>query len=479
MVESIAPEVTSFDDLALTRAQIIEKLQALFVGAQNSMPLPMEVTQVLTMAEVTALEAVGVVLSGTNTEHPDGGLYVKDLFRDTLPGLRPQATNPTEPIDSINASGILRGVTGLITRPPSPGIPNNIKGLQKIPVTSLVAAVLKGKDGTWTESTLLPDGSFVVDGFDNASFQYGQGCFEGMVAVDLEVEADQGGVTIFRAEENAMRFIKSCEAINIPPPTVQQFISAVTKAVKANLKFVPESGKLYIRPFAVGLQGGAGANAANNYLFAVEVLPFGEYLAASSGNAEEGTLGGIDVKAIRFNRPASSRHKLSGGYAPTFKMKTEAKKEGYGGVVLIDSKGRIQECATSNIFLLKRTDENTFEITTPGTNSANILPGITRKSLIEILKDPKIQAKLGSEIIITCDEDTIVEESQLDEVTGLFTTGTAVGITNISSLRNLSGNDRSFTDLETQKLIKKISDLLIQLRRGKVEEYEDWALKVA
>lgn len=477
-------------------------LAMLLSGEKTAITFPVWGTRIFTREQIMALEAKGLVFAGIDPDHPNGGVYVNDLFDSDLDldgdneDLEERRAVAEQTLEAIYATGVLRGVTGLHPHKPKPGVPANIQGLPRHPVSALTAAVYK--DGKWSQTHVLPDGDadWLVAGFDNTSTQYGQACFEGMVAADesleapeapeapeveLEIEAEfiDGKITIFRPEENARRFIRSCISIGIPPISVSQFMQAVLAAVENNREFVPKNGKLYIRPYVRGLKGGTGVKPAKTYQFGVEVSPFGSYLAEAAEDPE--VLPGISVKEVNFNRADSSRGKISGSYSPTFrpKIKALAKKTltgtSFKDILLVGDDGEYQECASSNIFFVKRTGDANFELRTPSLLK-NILPGITRNSLLKLLSDPAIQSRLGATLTVI-DSGPVKEESAIASQ-GAFSTGTAAGITNITTISMRNDTELEYTDKETQKFIKRLSDLLNDARRGKVPGYEDWVMEV-
>lgn len=465
-------------DIQNHRDLVLESINKVLKGESLSVLLPIWATQVLTREEIIALEVEGLVFAGVNEEHPDGGVYVNNHFKSSLKLESSDALGPEQVIDetlqAIYVTGALRGVTGLHARKPADKIPDNLKGLPRIPTNSLVATVFK--DGKWGKSHVLPDGRWIVEGFDTTAFQYAQGCFEGMVASDamgIEAEVRDRKVTLFRPEENAKRFIASCKLVGLPPISVSQFIAAVEAAVKNNKNFIPENGKLYIRPFIAGLRGGTGIHPATQCLFAVEVSPYGEYMpSARAEEAEE--VSGVDLKSVEFDRPVFARGKVIPNYSPSIPHKVQAESEKFNDILTITSKGTIQECGSSNFFMVHSIGD-TFVFLTP-TLEENILPGITRKSLIELLKDPAIQKRLGRKIQVI--DNVKIDENTIHNMSGAFGTGTAAGITNVKRIRTLDGRDKHFEDMETFRLLMDIKELLGDLRRGKIKGYESWVMEV-
>lgn len=475
------PEVAT--DPASLRENFLTRIKQVRDGTVENAIFPVELLRSITREEIASLETEGIVISGINDVHKNGGIYVKGGAESSLGD--PVENIQKETLRAVLVTRVLKGATGLITRPPIAELPDNLSSLQRFPMHSLVSAIYKNKE--WTQSYVHPDGEWIRGGYDDTSSQYGQGCFEGMVASSdgeevplvtegLELDVDNGRITMFRPEENARRFIKSCKSLGMPPISVNQFIEAVTAAVQNNKRFIPKNGKLYVRPFMVGMHGGTGVKPAENFLFGVEVSPYGDYISGDIEAPNEKELHGSAIKSITYERPDSGADKGAGNYAVLIEQKEKAKKEGFKDVLLLTEDGKIQECASNNFFLVNRVSDGAFHFYTSSLD-VNILPGITRKSLIQLLQDPAIQARLG--VNIKMHTDGLLFEVAIKKAHGAFGTGTAAGISNFRRIKTTDdGNETSYDDHPTQELIKKIYDLLQDLRRGKVEGYEHWVKEV-
>lgn len=446
------PQTLLHMDPDALRDVLLARIDELLEGTIAGATFPISIIQSFTREELLTLAAEsGIVFSGITENHPDGGVYLADNVRSTLRRTEP-AENPQ--LRAIFATSILRRI-GFVPQKPSSGIPENLQGLPRIPVNSLVAAFFE--NGKWSQSAVLPDGNWAVPGFDNAGWQYAEGVFEGMVAMrngeeteeveaagmEMELYVDNGRITIFRPEENARRFNKSCVTMGLPPISVDQFVQSVLAAVKNNKKFIPKNGKLYIRPFMVGLRGATGIHPAKQALFAVEVSPFGKYLAAKSqspeGNEKE-TQKKIKAKVVKYPRGKIGKDKASANYGPIMAEKDRWVQEGFSDVLMVDEEGFIEEFSSSNMVLVQNKGKKHFRICTPSLE-ADILPGINRKSLTEVLRDPDIQRLLGYDIELVDNEP--VHEGALDSsaTTGVFSIGTAAGITPYDEIEPRSKND--------------------------------------
>ena len=457
-------EALSFENEGLNkiREEIKKEIQKLLSGEKEYISLPKEVSEVLSREEIDSLEARGVVFAAFNKDHPLGGLYIKDYFTSSLDLLPTRiATNIH---NQIYATTLLVGISGLVNDPSILETPKELSGLERRYMNSRVVAVNSGEG--WSKSYLMPDGKFVLPGFDCTAIQYSQAAFEGMV-----VSRDDDKLTIFRPDENARRFQNSCQKLSMPEIPVEQFIQSVKACAQNNKKFIKDGGKLYIRPFMMGLDGGTGVKPAKNYIFAVEASPYGEYMKVEDA---EDAVTGIDVKIVEMERPSFGKDKVAGNYAPTFPLKVEATTEGFQDILLVTEHGTIQECSSCNVFFVKK-EADKFIFRTPSVEYDNILPGITLKSLIALLKDPKIQKELGTKIEVM---EYRLNQNMIRNMHGAFGTGTAAGITKIKRFQMQHGENIIFQDQETYQLIDKIYNLLQKLRRGEIEGYEDWVMEI-
>ena len=90
------------------------------------------------------------------------------------------------------------------------------------------------------------------DVYKRQCLHYGQECFEGLKAYSTK----DGGIQLFRPDENAKRMQKSCERLLMPIVPVEKFIDACMQVVKANAAWVPPYGSgatLYLRPYVIGI----------------------------------------------------------------------------------------------------------------------------------------------------------------------------------------------------------------------------------
>ena len=227
---------------------------------------------------------------------------------------------------------------------------------------------------------------------------YGTGVFEGIRAYDTE-----HGPAIFRHRDHLARLFKSAELYYMPIPyTLEELRQATHDLIAGN-----GLSECYIRPIAFRGYGQLGLYPLDCPVeVAIAVWPWGAYLG------EDGKKLGIRAKVASWRRISSDalipHAKASGQYLNSVLAKVEASKSGYQEAILLDSRGFVCEGSGENIYIVRE-----GEVLTPP-QTAGILDGINRKSIIQIARD------LGYTVV---ERDLARAELYLaDEV---FMTGTA------------------------------------------------------
>ncbi|XP_020978566.1 branched-chain amino acid aminotransferase 2, chloroplastic isoform X2 [Arachis ipaensis] len=220
---------------------------------------------------------------------------------------------------------------------------------------------------------------------------YGQGLFEGLKAYRKE----DGNILLFRPEENALRLQMGAERMCMPSPTVDQFVESVKDTVLANKRWVPPTGKgsLYIRPLLMGSGPVLGLAPAPEYTFLIYVSPVGNYF--KEGLAPINLI--IENELHRATPGGTGSVKTIGNYAAVLKAQSVAKAKGYSDVLYLDCvhKKYLEEVSSCNIFVVKGNN-----ISTPAIKGT-ILPGITRKSIIDVARSQGFQVE---ERLVSVDE---------------------------------------------------------------------------
>lgn len=130
----------------------------------------------------------------------------------------------------------------------------------------------------------------------------------------------------------------------------------------------------------------------------------------------------------RGNPRSAARFKLGGNYAPTIKPANENLAKGYDQVLWVHDE-KIIEVGAMNIFFLIKNEEGSQELVTPPLDGS-VLPGVTRKSIIELVKEQGTVPVFERDITVT-ELITLFEEDRVVEIFGAGTAATSVPVKKI------------------------------------------------
>ena len=226
----------------------------------------------------------------------------------------------------------------------------------------------------WHDPRIVPYGPIALEPCAMV-FHYAQEIFEGMKAY----RNPQGSVQLFRPYENARRFNSSCERLCVPTMDEELFVDAVKALVKVDKAWVPhkKGASLYIRPFVFATDCSLGVHASHSYLFAVICSPVGAYYKEGI-NPVRIYVESEDVRAVKGG---TGYTKCGGNYAASIRAGERAEQQGYTQVLWLDGVHRkyVEEVGAMNVlFKVNGT------VITPSL-LGSVLPGITRKSCLELL----------------------------------------------------------------------------------------------
>lgn len=248
------------------------------------------------------------------------------------------------------------------------------------------------------------------------ALHYGQAIFEGMKATLGKNEVP----LLFRPEENAKRMNFSADRMGMPLFPEDLFVEALKKFVAIEKNWIPtqEGSALYLRPFMYADEPFIGMRAATSFKFIVMASPAGPFFSKPIKLYAE-------TKYIRAANGGTGEAKAAGNYAAAIRPTEIAKAKGYDQVLWLDSRDfeYIQEVGTMNIFF-----KIDGKVITPNL-SGSVLSGITRMSVIDLLRDKGFEV---TERPIKISE--IIEASNNGTLEEAFGTGTAVGIAMIEEI---------------------------------------------
>ncbi|KAG2329504.1 hypothetical protein Bca4012_020936 [Brassica carinata] len=287
---------------------------------------------------------------------------------------------------------------------------------------------------------------------------YGQGLFEGMKAYRKQ---DGKNILLFRPEENATRMRNGAERMCMPAPTIDQFVEAVKATVLANKRWVPPAGKgsLYIRPLLMGTGAVLGLAPAPEYTFLIYVSPVGNYF--KEGVSPINLI--VESEFHRATPGGTGGVKTIGNYAAVLKAQSIAKSKGYSDVLYLDCvyKRYLEEVSSCNIFIVKDNVISTPEI------KGTILPGITRKSIIDVARTQGFKV-----------EERNVTVDELLEADEVFCTGTAVVVSPVGSITH-KGKRVSYGEGSFGPVSKQVYTVLTSLQMGLSEDNMNWTVNLS
>ena len=349
-----------------------------------------------------------------------------------------------------------------ITKTTTPSVmpPENELGFGKV-FTDHMFIMDYSSDKGWHDARIVPFGRISLHP-SSTVLHYGAEIFEGLKAYR---RAD-GGVQLFRPMENIKRMNRSAERMSLPEMDEQDALEILTTFVRLEEKWVPKSfgTSLYLRPFMFGNDEMLGVHAVHNATFMLIASPSGSYY--KEGINPVSIM--IENEDVRTVRGGTGYAKCGGNYAASTRAGERAAKKGYSQVLWLDGVERkyIEEVGAMNVMF-----KIDGKIVTPML-TGSILPGITRKSCIEVLQG------LGYEVeerLLSVDElIEAMESGKLEEAWGC---GTAAVV---SPIGKLAYGDKEYVigGGKIGEVTQNLYDILTGIQWGKKEDIFNWVYKL-
>ena len=361
--------------------------------------------------------------------------------------------------------------TFTITRNASPASSEHIAevfanpGFARFPTDHMALINWSAAQG-WHDARVVPYGPFSLDPATSA-LHYGQEIFEGMKAY----KHTDGSIVCFRPEQNAARFARSATRMAMPQLPEELFIGAIEALLSLDAHWVPDGpdASLYLRPFMFATDPFLGVRPSDTYQFCVFAAPAGDYFA----NGFKPVTVWICDDYVRAAPGGTGEAKCAGNYAASLVAQAQAAEHGCDQVVWLDAIERkyVEEVGAMNLgFVLGSGDDIT--IVTPKL-TGTLLPGITRKSLLDVAVD------LG----YTVEErqfsvDEWREGSASGLVTEAFGCGTAAVITSVGAVKSSSGS-WTIGDGSVGPVTERLRSALLSVQNGAAADAHHWLRKMA
>jgi len=257
-------------------------------------------------------------------------------------------------------------------------------------------------------------------------FHYAQELYEGMKAY----RGVDGQVRLFRPSLNMDRMNMTAERSCLPNFDSNQLLECIRKLIVIDLDWVPSSlsSSLYIRPTMIGTESTLGLGPSTEATLFVILSPVGSYFS-SKGIKPVNLL--CDPSFVRATPGGCGYTKMGSNYAPTLWVQKAAEREGCEQVLWVfGEEQEVTEVGAMNIFTLLKTDQG-CELVTPPLTSGTVLPGVTRRSILELaMARPGL---IVSERKITLPE--ILNAKAEGRLLEMFGSGTAAIVSPVGGLK--------------------------------------------
>lgn len=292
---------------------------------------------------------------------------------------------------------------------------------------------------------------------------YAQECFEGLKAY---CHAD-GSLWLFRPDANAERFANSAERLYLPQLSIDDFIGSVAALVRQDRDWVPirREYTLYLRPFMFASEAFLGVRAPYDVDYYVIASPSGPYFA---GGVKPVNIW-VEEQWFRTGPGGTGFAKCGGNYAASLLGEYRGIAQGCEQVCFVDAatKTYLEELGGMNVFVVYKDGH----VATPSL-TGNILPGVTRRSLIQLLHDGKRDVV---ETMIPL--DSLIADIQSGQVSEVFACGTAAIVTPIARFKS-ERFDVIVSDGAPGELTMALRNQLLGIQLGELDDPHGWMWKI-
>lgn len=305
------------------------------------------------------------------------------------------------------------------------------------------------------ESPLLPYAFFEGDivkieeakvSIATHALQYGTGCFAGIRGY---LDRDGKSINIFRLPDHMRRLVQSGQIIRASLP---YDADAIGKIIVDLVRKNAPTQNIYIRPFIykAGLELTPKLAGVRDAL-AVYMMPLGDYLDVSNP---------IKLGVSSWQRIEDdiipSRAKITGGYINSSLAKDEAAEGGYDDAIMLNRNGKVAEASGANLFIVR----NGALVTAPIT--ADILEGITRRSLVEFARDAGVTV-----------EEREIDRSELYISEEVFLCGTGAQIAAVGWI-----DGRPIGNAKRGPITQMLQETFFTLVRGEESPYRRYVTHI-
>ena len=314
------------------------------------------------------------------------------------------------------------------------------------------------KDGAWTNAVIKKFEPLQIDP-STAVLHYGQSIFEGIKAFKNE----KGEVAIFRPDQNFIRFNTSAERMQMPQVPEWLFMGGMKQLIALEKGWIPSlpEHSLYIRPFIIATDPFLGVRPSTTYKFMIILGPAGPY------NSEPMKIL-IEKDFTRATPGGVGFAKNGGNYGASLYPVVLAQKKGYDQVLWTDALEHkyVEEVGMMNVMFVID-----GKVITPSVERGTVLKGVTRNSVIILLRDMGYEVEERN-LAVT----EIVEAHKKGLFQEVFGVGTAAVVSYISKLAH-EDCVMDF-DVAALKVAPALKKRLNDVRMGNIPDTHGWLTKL-
>lgn len=320
----------------------------------------------------------------------------------------------------------------------------------------------------WYDARLEPYGPISLDPA-TAALHYGQEIFEGLKVY----RQTDGGLALFRPEQNARRFNRSAARLAMPELPEELFLDAIAVLVERDREWVPSAPEtsLYLRPFMFATDPYLGVRPASEYLFVLIASPVGAYFP----RGVEPVSVWLSTDYTRAAPGGTGEAKCAGNYAASLVAQAQATAQGCDQVVWLDAIEHrwIEEMGGMNLYFVLTPDceGGPRTLVTPELNGS-LLPGVTRDSILALAGELGLATEVRR---ISTDEWR--ESAASGRMSEAFACGTAAVITPVGQVKSSTG-EFTVADGGSGEITMKLRGALLDLQHGRAADTHGWILRL-
>jgi branched-chain amino acid aminotransferase len=291
------------------------------------------------------------------------------------------------------------------------------------------------------EGSYVPMGDAKVSIMTHA-FMYGTATFEGIRGYWNE---EQGKLYGLKLREHVERLRQSCRILLMDDvPSVDELVGLIVETVRRNA-FRED---VYVRPSVYKSTRAIGVRLHDleQQLYVI-ALPFGNYIDTEAG---------VRVMSSSWRRNADealpARGKIVGGYVNMAFQKSEAELNGFDEAIVLTSSGHVNEASAANVFVVR----DGVMLTPPV--SDDLLEGVTRKAIMEILSNEGIPVEVRS-----------IDRSELYVADEVLLCGTGVQVSPVIEV-----DHRPVGSGGIGPISRIVRERYFDAVRGRLPEYQHW-----